>query len=149
MPKRPKGGKGQPRSDEPAKYSVLVPPEIDRKIDEICKLRHISLSLLLREILEENLEIYRLRALGETPDKLPAEMGGALLIHPTEDTRRLLSETAMGLNMTADQVVQLLLRRHLPTLYEESVQLREQFANLLKRGPAPPKQLDGPHDESR
>ena len=60
---RPRPSKGKILTEEVVKYSVLVPKDIDEKVDEIYNLRRLSKSELLREILLDNIEQYRARAL--------------------------------------------------------------------------------------
>jgi hypothetical protein len=103
-------------ADEPAKYSFLVPAEVDRKILQICKLRKIgSQSVLLRQILEENIERYLKEASGEQPDE-----SAFVRVELSRPVREALEMAARDYNLDLPGVVRLALAEQLPAILERA-----------------------------
>ena len=126
----------EPGGEKPTekKYSLLVPPELDAKLAEIMRKRRVKLSLLIREILSDNVESYLDEAYGRGEcDEYGFSVQSPLdlTITVTPEIRALLVETARNLSLKADAVVQLLLSRHLHTLVEEGRKLRAKMRDVL------------------
>ncbi len=132
---QPVQGEGR---DEPAKYSFLVPAELDRKILEICRLRGgMTQSDLLREILAQNLDRYLGDAGGVPPGGEPAPPGPGLTRLPidlTEPVRRALDLASRDLNLSPAAVVQMVVAEQLPQVLQRAGEQREKLRRLLDGG---------------
>lgn len=121
--------------DEKLKYSVIIPPELDSKMERVCEARKWNRSLLLREILEKYLDRYLSESLGQI---LPDD---ELVVSLNTETKMLLETAAHNSNLTPAAVVQLLITRNLSTFVEESRSCHQHIAALLQQpaGEASPK----------
>jgi hypothetical protein len=121
--------------DEPAKYSFLVPAELDRKIMEICRLRGLrSQSVVLREILAQNVDRYLSAAGGVPPCGETAPAGPGLTRLPidlTEPVRRALDRAARDLNLSPAALVQMVVAEQLPQILQRAGEQLEKLRRLL------------------
>jgi hypothetical protein len=132
----------EPGGEEPKekKYSLLVPTEIDEKLGQIMRQRRVKLSLLIREIISDNIDDYLNEAYGrEEFDELGFSLRSPLevCVPISKEIRYVLAEVARDMNMKAGTVVQLLLSRYLPTLVEEGKELRKKMQSVLADMPRP------------
>jgi hypothetical protein len=109
---------------------------MDQKIQEIILRRGVSLSVLVREILEDNLDYYFQKAMGQAPTQPPVGQAGRgsgeVLIRLGEGTRRALVETAEDFNLDVSAMVQLILTESLPPFVQRGRQFRDRLAEAYE-----------------
>jgi hypothetical protein len=129
---RPLQGEG---TQEPAKYSFLVPVEIDRKVLEVCRLRgNMSQSDLLRLVLEENLDRYLSAARGAPPGAALSGDGAGmsrLRIGLSEPVQRALDLAARDLNLDLTAIVQMIIAEQLPAIMARAREQRKKLEAAL------------------
>src|SRR5260370_12493884 len=119
-----------PKAEEPPKYSFLVPAVLDRKIMKVCELMGLaSQSVLLRQILEENVDRYLATASGE---ELPAEIGSVVVrVEMNCQVAEGLGMAAQYYNLDLAGHVRLALAEQLPEIMRRSRERREAFRSAL------------------
>ncbi len=119
-----------PKSEEPAKYSFLVPA--DRKIMKVCELRGLgSQSVLLRQILEENVDRYLAAAAGEEP---PAGAGSVVVrVELNCQVADGLEMAARDYNLDLAALVRLALAEQLPEILRKARGHREALRQAIEQ----------------
>jgi len=118
------------RSDEPAKYSFLVPAVLDRKITEVCRRMNLgSQSTLLRQILEENVDRYLAAASGEEPPAGPDSV--VVRVELNCQVADGLGMSARDYNLDLAGVIRLALAEQLPEIMRRSREHREALRYAL------------------
>ncbi len=118
------------RSDEPAKYSFLVPAVLDRKITEVCRRMNLgSQSTLLRQILEENVDRYLAAASGEEPPAGPDSV--VVRVELNCQVADGLGMSARDYNLDLAGVIRLALAEQLPAIMCRSREHREALRYAL------------------
>jgi hypothetical protein len=113
------------------KYSFQVAQDLAAKVQEVCQLRRAKVSAVLREILEENLETYRRRALGK-PEADAGRADGDLVIRLNDDTRNALARAAEDWNVSPSALVQMILTEHLPDFIQKGREARARIQQALQ-----------------
>lgn len=127
--KRPAGHEAGHDGEEPkAKYSVLIPASLDARVQAVLRARGVSLSVLIRTMLEDTIAEYEAEALGRP---LTASRRGALNVHMTEPVRRLLAEVASLWNVDAASMAGVVLGECLPEFHGRGLANRKALEQAL------------------
>lgn len=103
------------------KYSLLMHPDMTRKIDEICHLRQgLTPSALIREILESQLDLVIEQARGEESDLNPS---GQLLLSLSPAVQSAVHQACDIWGMSAEALVQMTLLENLATVIRRGKEL--------------------------
>ena len=120
------------RSDEPAKYSFLVPAVLDRKITEVCRRMNLgSQSTLLRQILEENVDRYLAAASGEEPPAGPDSV--VVRVELNCQVADGLEMAARDYNLDLAALVRLALAEQLPEILRKARGHREALRQAIEQ----------------
>jgi hypothetical protein len=118
--------------NEPAKYSFLVPAALDQKIMETCRLRGLaSQSVLLRQILEDNIERYLAEASGG--EKASAGVTTPIRVDLNDQVRSALVMAARDYNLDLAGVVRLALAEQLPEILRKAREYREALRQAIEQ----------------
>lgn len=110
----------------PTKYSIIIPAEIDKRLQKIADSRGVTLSALVRELLAES--VAALDPRGEESLHLPLKLDTAL--------GRGIRTAAELLHTSPESVCKELLVRHLPAVLREAREAAAALEDSLR--PTPP-----------
>jgi hypothetical protein len=117
---------------EPAKYSFLVPIDLDRKIRETCGLRGLaSQSVLLRQILEDNIDRYLAAAAADEPS--PPGVGTVVRVELNEQVREALAMAARDYNLDLAAFIRLTLAEMLGEILARARKHRDSLSAVVER----------------
>src|SRR5262249_46047532 len=122
---------------ESAKYSLLVPPDLDRRLKKVAETRGVTLSQVLRELIELALDIEEkpLTGAAEGNEGRAGRPGGGYVVRFNDTTRAVLEHAADLRNVAPSDLIQELVTENLAGTVQKAEGTRAGLEEVVRRMP--------------